>query len=265
MKRKQMGFTHHYYIKMNWVCWIRDFRQINKSIKNKQYQLPIITKFFTILLDINCFQNFTYVFNTIHASFVQKVKTSAQLLSPFLNTSPLAFHITQVAREISLQALAMLVSMLMILMLYCHHGNMASNFACHHTKTSWHCFTIYQLKCIWSVEETTWLCYWHMPWGSKPWKKWLMLCSKCTRLMPTLNSMIIGCDDCYGIMWSGCAHNLKPFANQSLNINTHLIKYADWWHQMHLPLMPNNIYTDASTNHSWLGSCNMLEGSPVAY
>ena len=271
------------------VCWVSDFRALNKAIKRKVYPIPRIQDIlsrrngykFLSKLDISM-QYYTFELD-------DESKELCTIATPFslycychlpmgISTSP------DIGQEIMEHVLALIEDIKIYI----------NDIACF--SNAWHDhmnllkvilerleangFCINPLKCKWAVQETDFLSHWLTPTGIKPWLKKVdsILAMKPPTKLTELRTFL-GLVTSYCDMWPCHSHILSPLTDL---LKTLKLKTLVWTseHQTtftHMKALvasdtllaypdhnlPFDIETDASDFQ--LGAIIKQKGHPVAY
>lgn len=269
------------------VRWVSDFRALNKVIKRKVHNLPIIHdilkrrpgyEFFT-KLDISM-QYYTFQLD-------DESKDLCAICTPFgiyhYVSMPMGIKIApDIAQEIMESLLRELDSVEVFLDdVDCFDNTWSDHLATLDRVLNIlqdNNFTVNPLKCEWAVNETDWLGHWLTPRGIKPWRKKIdaILKLQPPRTAPELRSFI-GAVTFYRDMFRHRSHILAPLTAQAEATNK--IKWTpecqtafdqikailskDCFLRYPDHNKPFHVYCDASNVQ--LGSVIMQEGVPVAY
>lgn len=200
--------------------WISDFRELNKVIKRKVYNLPKIQDILTRCKGYAFFSKIDISMQYYTFELDEASKNLCALCTPFdnyrCNRLPMAVSqspdIAQVVKESR----------------FCHLEEVdvyIDDFGCF--TNSWHehvnsldkvltilqdnNFTVNPFKCEWVVQETDWLGYWLTPHGLKPWKKKIdaILALEPPKTVKQLRSFL-GAINFYRDMYPQWSHILAP-------------------------------------------------------
>ena len=267
------------------VRWLTDFRELNKALKRKVHNLPLITDIlrrkagykYCTKLDLSMMY---YCFELDEES-----KKLCTIVSPFgyHRYNRLAMGL-KVSPDIAQSIMEKVLRGLDVDVYIDDIGIFTKTWEDHMKvvravlqRLKDNGFKVNPLKCEWAVEETDFLGYWMTPTGLKPWKKKI---SAVLKLLPPTNTKqlrsFIGAVTYYRDMWPRRSHVLAPL--------TELTGKGKWeWTQKHEqafkemkaiiaseclmaypdPNKPFDVYTDASDYQ--LGAAILQEGKPVAY
>jgi hypothetical protein len=270
------------------VRWITDFRELNKNIRRKVYNLPKIQdillrrsgyaffskldvsmQYYTFELDeaskkvcTICTPYGNYRYNRLPMGISQSPDIAQEVMEDlFRQYAEVDIYIDDIgvfARNDWMEHLASLKQILTVL----ERNN----------------FTVNPLKCEWGVQETDWLGYWLTPTGLKPWKKKInaILALERPQTVKQLRSFI-GAITFYRDMFPKRSHILAPLTNlvgtrgslpwtaecqtafeqaKAMLARDAFLKYPD--HNK-----PFHIFCDASDLQ--LGAVILQDSAPVAY
>ena len=268
------------------VRWISDFRELNKCIKRKVYNLPKIQD---ILKKRNGYKYFTKIdISMQYYTFEldEKSKDLCTICTPFGNYryNRLPMGIKQ-SPDVAQEIMEDLFRDMEEVDVYIDDVGIFSNTWEDHIRNLQRVlqllqdrnFTVNPLKCEWGVQETDWLGYWLTPHGLKPWKKKV---EAILRIQPPKTTKelrsFIGMITFYRDMFPRRSHLLAPLTAQvgkkkivwttdcqkafdaikAILVKDVFIRYPDHNKEFH-------IYCDASDYQ--LGSAIMQDQVPVAY
>jgi RNase H-like domain found in reverse transcriptase/Reverse transcriptase (RNA-dependent DNA polymerase)/Integrase zinc binding domain len=269
------------------VRWISDFRQLNKVIKRKVYNLPKIQdilkrrKGYRFLTKLDITMQF-YTFELDEES-----KNLCVICTPFGNYryNRLPMGVSQ-SPDIAQQHMESLFADFDDVEVYIDDVGCFSDSWEDHLKLLHRVLTILQKnnftvnpsKCEWGIQETDWLGYWLTPNGLKPWRKRILpiLALKKPKDAHDLRSFL-GAINFYRDMYPRRAHILAPLSKASatkgklqwtdemdtafkqikaLLAQDAFLRYPD--HNK-----PFHIYADASDEQ--MGAAIFQDDAPVAY
>lgn len=269
------------------VRWISDFRQLNKVIRRKVYNLPKITdilkrrKGYRYLTKLDITMQF-YTFELDEES-----KNLCVICTPFGNYryNRLPLGVSQ-SPDISQEKMEKLFSDFEDVEVYiddigCFSDSWEDHLKLLHrvlTVLQNNNFTVNPSKCEWGIQETDWLGYWLTPNGLKPWRKRIapILALQRPKNGHELRSFL-GAINFYRDMYPRRAHILAPLSKVSatkgeIRWTEEMIKAFD---QIKALLAqdafvrypdhnkPFHIYADASNYQ--MGAAIFQDNVPVAY
>ncbi|GFH49195.1 hypothetical protein CTEN210_05671 [Chaetoceros tenuissimus] len=200
------------------VCWVSDFRELNKNLIRKQYTLPRIHdiferrngyKYFT-KLDITQY----YTFELDKASSMLCTIATPFGLYRYLRLPMGILESPDIAQEIMERLLAncdceVYIDDIGIFSRTWKEHIAKLNKILHILQDA--NFTINPLKCEWAVQETDWLGHWLTPVGIKPWEKKIkpLLALPKPRTTKEVKSFL-GAINFYKDMWKRRPHLQQP-------------------------------------------------------
>ena len=269
------------------VRWISDFRQLNKVIRRRVYNLPKISEILSRRAGYFCMSKIDVSMHFYTFELDEASKNLCVITTPFGNYryNRLPMGVSQ-SPDIAQEVMETLFSKLDEVDNYIDDVGVFSNSWEEHlaslekvlTILQDNNFTVNPTKCEWAVQETDWLGHWLTPKGLKPWRKKIdaILALKMPKTHTQLRSFL-GAVNFYRDMYPRRSHILTPLT--AVSGRTGKIKWTDEMIKSFETMKrllaqdaflrypdhnkPFSIYTDASDHQ--MGAAIFQEGVPVAY
>lgn len=277
--------------KNNQIRWVSDFRRLNRYIRRRPYQLPIIHdvlrrrfgyKYFT-KIDISM-QYYTF-------GLTDRAQSYCVIATPFGYYKYLRVPMGVLSSpDFAQEQMENILGHLADVEIYLDDiGIFSSSWDDHMTTIhrvltilQKHNFSVNPTKCEWAVQQTDWLGYWLTPTGLRPWKRKIqaILDIAKPKTITELRSFI-GAVTFYRDMFPRRSHILAPLT-AIIGANKKKSTPIAWTEEMNLAFQrtkamlvkstllryPNHnkpfaIYTDASDYQ--LGAAIFQDGHPVAF